>query len=386
MNNCTSVPECRIGLALSGGGVRAIAFHAGIMRWLAERNLLGNVKHISTVSGGSLFIGLVFQVGGYQWPSPSYYLDYVLPQIRKLLTTKSLQLDAAYRLALNPFNWQFLFARANILSMSIKSLWNISARLVELPSNPIWSINGTTAENGRRFRFKAGTIGDYEMGYAEARDFKLADALAVSAAFPGGIGPLSLKTDEFKWLKRKGWGATFQEQKINPSYKTIHLYDGGVYDNLGLEPLFDMGKQAIKSELTIPTDFLIVGDASAPYSRGAIPNPINPWRFKRVADVAFGQARALRVRSFVNFLSKNPSSGMYLQIGSEPVSCIRQYGAPVNTDKIIKAHHWLSNEEVREAASYKTTLDRMFHRDFDLIIEHAYETCLWNELVFFNNS
>lgn len=43
-----------IGLALSGGGARAMAFHLGCMRALHDRRILDKVKVISTVSGGSV--------------------------------------------------------------------------------------------------------------------------------------------------------------------------------------------------------------------------------------------------------------------------------------------------------------------------------------------
>jgi NTE family protein len=112
---------------------------------------------------------------------------------------------------------------------------------------------------------------------------------------------------------------------------------------------------------------------------------MNPLRLKRVADIAFDQARALRVRSFINFISANPKAGMYFQIGSEPLSCIKRYAKPENIDNISEAHTWFSKKEVDLAASYKTTLRIMGDRDFDLIAEHAYQTSLWNELVFFRN-
>ena len=69
MNNDVSVRNKKaIGLALSGGGVRAAAFHAGVLRYLAEQKLLEQVVHISSVSGGSLFIGIVFQHSSCCWP------------------------------------------------------------------------------------------------------------------------------------------------------------------------------------------------------------------------------------------------------------------------------------------------------------------------------
>ena len=49
-----SHPDSKLGLALSGGGFRAAFFHLGVLRRLAELNILPFVKVISTVSGGSI--------------------------------------------------------------------------------------------------------------------------------------------------------------------------------------------------------------------------------------------------------------------------------------------------------------------------------------------
>lgn len=44
----------KIGLAMSGGGYRAAAYHMGTMRALRKLGILGNVDVISSVSGGSI--------------------------------------------------------------------------------------------------------------------------------------------------------------------------------------------------------------------------------------------------------------------------------------------------------------------------------------------
>ena len=44
----------RIGLALSGGGYRAAAYHIGTLRALHKLGILENVDVISSVSGGSI--------------------------------------------------------------------------------------------------------------------------------------------------------------------------------------------------------------------------------------------------------------------------------------------------------------------------------------------
>src|SRR6266446_1918912 len=54
----------RISIALSGGGFRASIFHLGVMKRLAELNLLRYTDVLSTVSGGSIigaFLALRFE-------------------------------------------------------------------------------------------------------------------------------------------------------------------------------------------------------------------------------------------------------------------------------------------------------------------------------------
>jgi NTE family protein len=57
-----------IGLALSGGGSRAIAFHLGCLRALNQLGLLDRVKVLSTVSGGSV-IGAYYMAHQGDFPS-----------------------------------------------------------------------------------------------------------------------------------------------------------------------------------------------------------------------------------------------------------------------------------------------------------------------------
>lgn len=48
------IGEKKIGLALSGGGYRAAAYHIGTLRALHKLNVLDKVDVISSVSGGSI--------------------------------------------------------------------------------------------------------------------------------------------------------------------------------------------------------------------------------------------------------------------------------------------------------------------------------------------
>ncbi len=47
-------PRDKLGLALAGGGFRASLFHIGVLRRMAELDMLRYVETLSTVSGGSI--------------------------------------------------------------------------------------------------------------------------------------------------------------------------------------------------------------------------------------------------------------------------------------------------------------------------------------------
>ena len=342
-----TAPQKPIALALSGGGIRAMVFHLGVLKHLAKRGLLESVEKLSTVSGGSLLVGLMLQNNAMRWPTSEQFLSETLPSMRKALCTRSLQWGSARQL-LNPGNWRFLLSRANLLALALESEWHVQGVLSDLPETPEWSINGTAAESGKRFRFKRKDIGDYTLGYAPAATFPLSNALAVSAAFPGGFGPLNLNTRRFEWRKRP-WGAPADSaQAIQQDSKHLHLYDGGVYDNIGLEPFFDVGRQKTK----VAGYYIVCSDAGALLAPGFNMGPLNVFRLKRVADIMSDQSRSLRVRAFANYIQSTPLAGAYLNIGGLMSSQLTGFDA-------------------RFSASFPTTLRRLDTDEFDRIANHG---------------
>ncbi|WP_211701430.1 patatin-like phospholipase family protein [Paraburkholderia aspalathi] len=370
--------QTRLGLALSGGGVRAAAFHAGVLRYLAEQGRLEYVSHISSVSGGSLFVGLVMSRSEYEWPTSEGYRNQVFGEIRKVLTTTSLQTSSLVRLVASPLNWRYLMSRANIIEQAIRSVWKIDAPISTLKRTPVWSINGTTGETGVRFRFKGGRMGDYQSGYASVSHLSLASALAVSAAFPGLIGPLAIRPRDFRWMKREHWDSRDGEKPYEVPHERLHLYDGGIYDNLGIEPLFDVGRQQLKNTGDEGINRLIVSDAGAAFLQKRIPHPLNPLRFRRIADIALEQTRALRVRCFANFLQENAGAGFYLRLGDDVGTALEKWKERPSAT-LLQEQRWLSKERTSQAASAPTTLDRLDEAVFDLLARHGYETARWNE-------
>lgn len=343
-----TAPRPSIALALSGGGIRAMVFHLGVLKHLAERGLLDNVERVSSVSGGSLLVGLLLQQNQMHWPTSDQFLSSSFPALRESLCTRSLQCGAARQL-LNPLNWRFLLSRSNLLAQALRDEWQVRGTLADLPVVPGWSINGTTAESGKRFRFKRGDIGDYTLGYAQAERFPLASAMAVSAAFPGGFGPLMIDARSFEW-RRRPWGSPKEDAaRVEPAFRRLHLYDGGVYDNMGLEPFFDVGRRESK----VGTSYIVCSDAGAPLASGFDMGPLNVFRLARVADIMSDQTRALRVRSFVDWIQSQPDAGAYLSISMPSTE-----------------HSPCGQAEL--SSKFPTTLRRVTASEFDQLANHGY--------------
>ena len=60
VNQTTSAHADRMGLGLSGGGLRASFYHIGILAQMADQGLLRHLEVISTVSGGSIIGALYY--------------------------------------------------------------------------------------------------------------------------------------------------------------------------------------------------------------------------------------------------------------------------------------------------------------------------------------
>lgn len=331
-------------LALSGGGIRAMVFHLGVLRRLAELGLMERVRRISSVSGGSLITGLIVTEAGMRWPDSTHFKNEMYPALRAKLCSRSIMKGMILRL-LHPSYMRFLFSRANLLAYILHRDWGVRARLADLPEAPAFSFEGTTAETGRRFRFTRNTMGDYESGYTECGKLPLATAMAVSAAFPGGIGPLLLYTKNFDWKQRSGDDLV----PATPEFSKLHLYDGGVYDNLGLESFFDISR----NQPHAADGCLLVSDAGSPFTKGFSLFALNPLRLKRVMDVMQEQCRALRVRSLVGYLQDNPTRGGYLWINTR-----------LKNPETLKLRDF--------AAGYPTTLSKMDVDDFDRLADYGY--------------
>jgi len=182
-------PEDGIGLALSGGGYRAMVFHVGALIRLNEVALLRKIKRISSVSGGSITAGVL----GTSWKDLKFTddvavnFDVVVERVRKMADT-TVDAGAIIGGILLPGSISDRVGKAYD-----KTLFN-GAKLDDFPDdsqpgNPRFVINATNIQTAALWRFSRNYMGDYRVGLVERPNVSLAAAVAASSAFPPVLIP-----------------------------------------------------------------------------------------------------------------------------------------------------------------------------------------------------
>ncbi|KJC40121.1 hypothetical protein UB31_27830 [Bradyrhizobium sp. LTSP849] len=369
MNNDANAPQkARIGLALSGGGVRAAVFHLGVLKRLADERLLESVSAISTVSGGSLLMAAIVSRADMGWPSSRRFADEIYPSLRTLLTSVDLFSFSAIGWAgLRRLNVRLLKERAVVLAELLETRWGVSGRVCDLPDAPVWMINATCIETGKNWRFQKREMGDWSFGKHYSPEVPLSVAAAASAAVPYAIGAMPLTLPAEGW-----WGTDPATNKTagrkQPLWRTVRLWDGGAYENLGLEPLYKPGRELINC------DFLVCSDASGPLKppgrsavgallRGHLAGP-------RLFDIASDQIRSLRSRMLVADLTSGRIAGVLVRMGNS----VR--GLDVKADKTRPLGFYdrvQPDAEPSVAIEYPTDLKSLSAADFDRLARHGFE-------------
>lgn len=252
--------ERRIGLALSGGGFRAGAFHLGVMRKLQSLGLFSSIDLLSCVSGGSIAGAFV----ALNWGS-----DTVLDELENYLATRSIAVSSVIGGILDPFE-----SRLDKLAKTYDRDLFQGARLSALRSGPRIYINATNLSTGNMFFFVAGgagpeEMGEHELGVVPGPDFSLARAVAASSAFPPVFPPLRLESSEYAPAAQVDY---------------VTLTDGGVYDNMGVNP-------ALRTRNAL--DYLIVSDGGKPFANTEQPTESGGLVLKESLGIMMEQIRGL---------------------------------------------------------------------------------------------
>jgi NTE family protein len=358
----------KLGISLSGGGIRAMVFHFGVLKRLAESKHWDSIEHLSTVSGGSLCVALIFAKNSGKWPTSDQFLNTVLPAAREQLTKHSLMCASIRSGFLRPD--LLLGGRAHLVARVLTKKWGLTMNLQDLPERPRWTINCTTYETGKNWRFSHKRMGDYRTGYVLKPSFPVADAAAASAGFPGGIGPRKIKTKNYQWFNYKK-GSRTEMESCQPLHKRYHLWDGGVYENLGSEAL-------VKPDIGFREglDFYIASDPGKPLSLGTarfswkLPFYLPPGR---LLDCAMDQIRAIRSRTINRIVSPTGSRrcGVYFQMGLDQHELTNFFCEAV--EGALPGMTLLRPEVARFARKYPTNLRRMKPENFDILFNHGYD-------------
>lgn len=279
----------RIGLSLSGGGSRAVAFHLGCLRALNDLGVLDRVSVLSTVSGGSVIgalyaardqsfdefeaearaflkTGLVFpslRTAATSWAGVealSCWAVVGVAALARFLSKRLFSLVGAHRLVsrIDAMPTMRRWAsRATILLETFEREYFHGTKLADLPeTRPLLIVNATELQTGSAFYFSRNESGSWRLGSIDGCSLPLAFAVTASAAYPVFLPALDV---EFEFTK---WDGTQRRDRAV-------LTDGGVYDNLGLNTLWPDRDQMISLNVEAATvDTIICCRAGYGQSRG----------------------------------------------------------------------------------------------------------------------
>jgi NTE family protein len=269
-----------IALCLSGGGYRASLFHLGALGRLYEFGLLRRLDALSSVSGGSIFSAFLATTMVKKGLSNSMdFADWENDIAKPFRQFTSHDIRTLPVLLHCLWNWIWPAPRLRQLESTYSSLLT-SLTLGQLPERPRFILCATDLTFGVNWEFGQNYAGDYQVGYSKAASsWPLARAVAASSCFPPIFGPMriSAKTDEYA-------GGRYQKPDRAKILSRIALSDGGVYDNMGLEPVWKK------------CDYVLISDCGAPFSFRI---GETPWsRLLRYTSVLTKQTGALRLRAF----------------------------------------------------------------------------------------
>lgn len=347
------IGKIKVGLALSGGGYRAAAYHIGTLRKLREMNLLDKVDVISSNSGGSI-TAAAYCLNVDNWGKfegdmlKGLKKNMIARLLFSLRTILAILLLAGITILIHYYLGGFLAFLILIIILGFfqYTLFPFSKRneksyrnffvgrklLKDLPKNgPLLVMNSTNMETGRPFIFATDQMGDSTYRYAEDEnkratfsheDFPVARAIAASTCVPFAFSPVKISK-------------VFFRPKSAFSTITPRLVDGGVYDNQGTHRLsFENNRYAC--------DVILVSDAG------------NEMPFKntyknvlallvRVSDVFMNRIKNMQmIELLYDSIEHKDREVAYQSLGWDPQNSIREFTRSLFKGGILE-HVWKSH-------------------------------------------
>ena len=311
------VERPQVGITLSGGGSRAMAFHLGCLRALNDLGILSQADVMSTVSGGSV-IGAMYaysqdsfdkfharvcaelqrgfisslvrrtiisprllQIIGTKLTSgavanATFVTRFVLGNIERLLPHSSKATGLWADSIQPPFRrW---VSRTQAFEQTLRDrLFGDRLLTDERRSGISVVINACELRTGTAFRFGSRESGSWRYGLIEGNSVEVATAVAASAAYPALLPAIDRY---FSFVNRGG----------EPLQRRVILTDGGVYENLGVTCMAPGRNDSYSTNVYQPR-FIICCDAGpGQFSDIALPYG---WmtRMRRAFETTFRQTQ-----------------------------------------------------------------------------------------------
>lgn len=299
----------RIGLSLSGGGFRAALFHAGALRRLNELGILNHpgLTTISSVSGGSITAALL--ACAFRWPLTQRIsdVDWEKNFLHPLRGLTKLDIRSG------PWLRALLPGTTGVDELAKRyDAFLGGALLADLP--PEFVLCASDLAFGVSWEFRRNEMGSYQAGFvAPPSNWTVGRSVAVSSCFPA-FQPLHIPRDLGTWVKGKA--RVDDGPRWDMVMRDLRLSDGGVYDNLGLEPIWaDLPlTKATGANSDDYHDIVLVSDGGAPFPHLSDKGLVG--RILRYRAIQDEQSRRLRRRWLIERFKAGSPIGAFWGIGS----------------------------------------------------------------------
>ena len=331
--------EDGVGIALSGGGYRAMLFHLGLLWRLRDAGLLQEAMRISSVSGGSITAGVL----ALAWPNINWqdngtsFRQLVVEPVIKL-ARKTIDIPSA------------LIGRIPGLSGSWvrrsydKVLFH-GRTLQDLPDTPRFVFNATSLHSGKLFRCSKPFLAEWTFGRWMNPRTRLSEVVAASSAFPPVLSPVTIDVSGLEYDPDKGKGRT--------PPRSFRLTDGGVYDNLGLETVWKRRRT------------LFVSDGGAGFEYQEKPSSLLSLQGLRVTFMMQEQVGMLRMRQMIAGFTAPKGSPLHR------MGFLASIGTPMIDQRPAGALPY-HPDGARELAATKKALRSMEERHIQRLINWGY--------------
>jgi len=291
-----------VGMAFSGGGTRAAAFSYGVLEALRditinwdgkERHLIDEVDTISSVSGGS-FTAAYFGLFG----------DRIFEDYEEKFLKKNVEGYLTGSL-FKPWTWPRIgstfFGRTDFAAdyydeilFEKKTFADILAR-----NGPVIQINATEVATGTQITFLQD---QFDLLCSDLMSFPVARAVAASSAVPVLFSSVTINNyagscdyqllpwaqaalnDPNVTSRRHHLAKKYAQWLDRDTYPYLHLYDGGLTDNLGVRPLLNriaiigdawtMGKQTGRTDIKRAVIIVVNAQADSKIQFSKLANPV----------------------------------------------------------------------------------------------------------------